>query len=237
MSTAPDAHEHQVRVLLDDMRDHGFSDDDVRRVELALLATRVEHVALVVGPDPSGAEYARRLPNAELERLLATNPRDMYEYGWQATATARGPNSRPVANHGLLLLQEEGVSGNAAWHIPERTFTFSLDEIANLFVYSFEHIDVRSFERHPAEVLDVGPDELELLTRGVATLFEQHGWEGDGDVCLLWLPPFVLADPDNTWGIAVWHVKQSNNGTSWLAATAALDFPALTRASRVGRRT
>lgn len=225
MSTAK--HEQQVSVLLDDMRGRGFSDDDVRRVELALLASRVEHVALVVEPDDN-AEYARQLPREELERLVATNPREMYEHGWRATATVQGRDSRPIANHGLLFLHEEGVANNAAWHIPERAFTFAPSNVSNLFVYSFEHIDIRSFERHPAEVLDLSREQLEAVTSAVAALFEEHGWEGDGDIRLLWLPPFVLPTPD-TWGIAVWHVKQSNNGISWLAADEPLHFPALTR--------
>lgn len=232
MSTAK--HEQQVSVLLDDMRGRGFSEDDVRRVELALLASRMEHVTLVVAPEPY-AEYPRLLPIEELERLAATNPRAMYEPGWRATATVHGRDSRPIATNGLLLLHEQGVAGTVAWHIPERAFTFAPSDVSNFSVYSFEHIDVRSFERHPAEVLDLSRDQLQAATSAVAALFEEHGWEGDGDIRLLWLPPFVMSAPD-TWGIPVWHVKQSNNGISWLAADEPLRFPALTRVHPVRPR-
>ncbi|MBL8941251.1 MAG: hypothetical protein JNM69_42290 [Archangium sp.] len=233
MSTA-NSHEQQVSVLLDDMRGRGFTDDDVRRVELALLASRMEHVTLVVEPEPQ-AEYPRLLPIEELERLAATNPREMYEPGWRATAIVHGRDSRPIANHALLFLHEHGVAGNAAWHIPERAFSVAPSAVSNLFVYSFEHIDVHSFERHPAEVLDLSHDQLQVVTSAVGDLFEEHGWEGDGDIRLLWLPPFAMSAPD-TWGIAVWHVKQSNNGVSWLAADQPLRFPALTRAQPVRTR-
>lgn len=223
-------HDQQVSVLLDDMRGRGFTDDDVRRVELALTASRVEHITLDPELEPN-AEYARLLPPEELERLVATNPREMYEPGWRATFTIRGRASRPIAPRATLFLQERRAALGSQWLVPERPFTFEVDAVPRFFVYTFEHLDVRVFERHPAEVLDLRSDQLDALIRAVEQLLQEHGWEGDGDLALLWVPPFLMEEPD-TFGTPVWHVKQANNGTSWLAASTPLPFPALRASAR-----
>jgi hypothetical protein len=41
------------------------------------------------------------------------------------------------------------------------------------------------------------------------------GWEGDGTIQMMWLPPFVGAGVEDAHGVFIWHVKQANNGTSW----------------------
>lgn len=222
----------RIAVVLDILREQGFSDAEVQRVQLGLEASRVEPVTLAIEPDLQ-AEYARALPREELARLASTDPRQMFEGGWRATAIVQGRVSQPVAGDAVLLLRAEGERDDPG-HTPERVFSFVLDDVDDFYVYSFHHIDVHSFERLPWEVLDATSDQVRLLTHQLEALFRAHGWEGDGDVRLLWLPPFVMADPD-TWGVPVWHVKQSNNGTSWLAAEAPLNFPALVRVTRPAR--
>jgi hypothetical protein len=49
--------------------------------------------------------------------------------------------------------------------------------------------------------------------------FLKEGWEGDGEVDLMWVPPFILKDQKQGSlfkGVVVWHVKQVNDGISWL---------------------
>ena len=44
------------------------------------------------------------------------------------------------------------------------------------------------------------------------------GWAGDGEVALLWLPAFgcPLSPPLPWEGVVLWHVKQEEDGLSFL---------------------
>lgn len=52
--------------------------------------------------------------------------------------------------------------------------------------------------------------------KAVEKLFKQHGWEGDGEIKLIWLPPFLDESHDEYYGEYIWHVKQNNDGISFL---------------------
>jgi hypothetical protein len=41
---------------------------------------------------------------------------------------------------------------------------------------------------------------------------------------VIWLPPFLDIGSEDTWGTYVWHVKQRNNGISFLLSAESLDF-------------
>ena len=58
----------------------------------------------------------------------------------------------------------------------------------------------------------------------IEELFREIGWEGDGKLGVIWIPPFVDIGIEDGWGTYIWHVKQSNNGTSWLASNCTLNF-------------
>ena len=47
-------------------------------------------------------------------------------------------------------------------------------------------------------------------------LFSNAGWEGDGEIGCIALAP-CFSGSDDGWCDIIYHVKQSNNGTSWLA--------------------
>ena len=99
------------------------------------------------------------------------------------------------------------------------------EELGKLFVYRYEHLDDLSFVRRPEDVyMDMGPDALEQRRATVRAALLSAGWEGDGDLGLIWLPPFVDIGEEDTWGTYLWHVKQSNNGTSWIASECPLTF-------------
>ncbi len=77
---------------------------------------------------------------------------------------------------------------------------------------------------HPAGETVSGSDRDDVEAQ-----LREAGWEGDGELGVLWLPPFVGVGVEDTYGTKIFHVKQSNNGTSWLASPYALDFERLRR--------
>lgn len=98
-------------------------------------------------------------------------------------------------------------------------------------VYEYQHLDELSFMPEASSVLGdfVG---FEGLVGRLEKRLKKAGWEGDGTLTLLWFPPFVGAGVEDTQGVGVWHVKQSNNGTSWLASPVALPFGRLLEQNR-----
>jgi hypothetical protein len=56
--------------------------------------------------------------------------------------------------------------------------------------------------------------------------FLSAGWWSGGEINLLWLPPFVFpsAMSVGTEGIVLWHVKQEDDGISWLLSPIELPF-------------
>ncbi|WP_419787985.1 hypothetical protein [Pseudodesulfovibrio sp.] len=119
-------------------------------------------------------------------------------------------------------------------HIP-----FNIESPDDLVVYSYEHMDDLSFVRSAESVTndhilfsyDTNSDRREAVEEIVRQKFTTEGWEGDGELGLIWLPPFVLDNPD-TYGTYVWHVKQRNNGTSWIASSERLNFRELEQQNR-----
>jgi hypothetical protein len=103
------------------------------------------------------------------------------------------------------------------------------EDVRRLSVYQYHFLDDLSFVRKPEEVFDESKQtDLDAYIDKVRQHFKDAGWEGDGQIGIIWLPPFVDAGGvEDTWGTYIWHVKQSNNGTSWLASDAALDFDRL----------
>ena len=84
-------------------------------------------------------------------------------------------------------------------------------------VYTF--IDNLEHTIDPVEIYGCDADEEK---QKVSNLFKEHGWESDGEIKLIWIPPFLYRSGPST-GKYVWHAKQLNNGTSFLAYKG--DFP------------
>lgn len=93
-------------------------------------------------------------------------------------------------------------------------------------VYQYHHIDCLELMPTAVAVLQDVPNRDQVL-KAVRTKFQSSGWEGDGEIQLMWIPPFVGAGVEDTWGLAVWFVKQSNNGTAFLASPVKLPFSRL----------
>ena len=95
--------------------------------------------------------------------------------------------------------------------------------IGHYFVYQYHHIDMLLFMPPADEALSAYPNLREIITE-VSQLFREAGWEGDGDIQMMWLPPFVGVGIEDTWGAFLFHVKQSNDGTSFIASPERLHF-------------
>jgi len=91
---------------------------------------------------------------------------------------------------------------------PEALRTFRL--------YTYEWIDNLDFLLDPRDQLP--PEKVENYLRIVHGIFKAAGWEETGEIRLLWLPPFIFNPThyDHTHGVTVWHVKQIEDGISWM---------------------
>jgi hypothetical protein len=99
------------------------------------------------------------------------------------------------------------------------------EEAGHLSVYQYHFLDDLSFIRRPEDVFDESEKgEIESFVAAVKDRFREAGWEGDGEIGIIWLPPFADVGTEDTTGTYFWHVKQSNNGTSWLACNVSLNF-------------
>ena len=78
-------------------------------------------------------------------------------------------------------------------------------------VEQYQFIDNLQHIINPKEI----GEEYENKVDDVKQAFLENGWEGDGEIGLIWLPPFV-ENSRNSFGTYVWHVKQDNNGISFL---------------------
>lgn len=89
--------------------------------------------------------------------------------------------------------------------------------VPGMTVCQYHFLDDLSFVRRPQDVFDLPASDLDEYVEAVKRRFKEAGWEGDGTIGIIWLPPFVGVGIEDTWGSYLWHVKQSNNGTSWVA--------------------
>ena len=80
---------------------------------------------------------------------------------------------------------------------------------------AYEWIDNLNFTLDPADCLEDPESYINIAKE----IFLADGWDGDGKIELMWIPSFMF-DPlkleDYTLGIIVWHVKQQEDGISWL---------------------
>ena len=99
----------------------------------------------------------------------------------------------------------------------------SPEGVENWHTYSYEYLDDLSFMQPAKEVLKDWP-EGEKIVQAVSDKLIKRGWEGDGEMQLMWFPPFAGVGPDNNYGCFAFHVKQLNDGISWIACPYSLPF-------------
>lgn len=119
--------------------------------------------------------------------------------------------------------EDSGRFQNMLWSLGDTP-----EDVRDFYVYSYHFIDDRLFFLNARETLAGFPDGSALVEEA-EKLLKNYGWEGDGTLELLWLPPFIGVGVEDTYGVVCFHVKQSNNGTSWFASKFALPFEGLER--------
>ncbi len=95
-----------------------------------------------------------------------------------------------------------------------------------MYIYEYQFIDISDFIRPVKEMKDRYQEMDDKKIEEIKKLFRNKGWQGDGELGIFWLPPF-LWDEGDTMGNFVWHVKQSNNGISFIASRVPLIFGCL----------
>lgn len=82
-------------------------------------------------------------------------------------------------------------------------------------VLAYEWIDNLCFTIDPKECLDNAEEYIKIAS----DIFLDDGWDGDGQIELMWIPPFMfdgVRTNEFTSGVTVWHVKQLEDGISWI---------------------
>lgn len=107
-----------------------------------------------------------------------------------------------------------------------------LNILEKLIVLQYEHIDFYLFIKKPEEIYKDDPN-LKKAIEIVKKRFGEAGWEGDGKIELIWIPPFLDQSDDSNWGSIIWHVKQNNNGTSFLGFESIIQSSKLFEQNRI----
>lgn len=105
----------------------------------------------------------------------------------------------------------------------EDQIKYEPNELINFSLLTYEWIDNLNFTLNPNEVLPNSDDYVQVARE----LFLSAGWDGDGEIELMWIPPFMLENTkmENPYhGVILWHVKQEEDGTSWILSPVKLPF-------------
>ena len=114
---------------------------------------------------------------------------------------------------------------------PHEVIDYPAEKLREFRAYGFEYIDNRLFCISAEKFLGsrAAHDYLEIAK----SRFLDMGWAGDGEVELLWLPSFVFPSECNVSprGVVIWHVKQSEDGLSYLLSPIELPFDEFQRSA------
>ncbi|RZJ38389.1 MAG: hypothetical protein EOO18_03490 [Chryseobacterium sp.] len=121
------------------------------------------------------------------------------------------------------------------------------EDIKNFFVYDYEWIDELFFLKRIDEILD----SYESYESELKKKFIDRGWSGEGEVNNVWIPPFAMSGiikygedgflkkyydsslvgnlekSPKSWtrGLLLWHVKQKDDGISFICSPLELNIP------------
>lgn len=103
---------------------------------------------------------------------------------------------------------------------------YAAEALREFHVYAYEWIDNLHFIRPPGEFLPLPGEQVERYLHIARERFTAAGWNGEGEIGLLWLPPFVLPLElrIHPTGEILWHTKQDDDGISWLLSPIELPF-------------
>ena len=98
---------------------------------------------------------------------------------------------------------------------PTKLIDYKSSYLKEFTVMAYEWIDNLCFTLDPFVCIDNANEYIEIAKK----IFLDAGWHGDGEIELIWVPPFMFdgKKTDNfTKGKIVWHVKQKEDGISWI---------------------
>lgn len=121
------------------------------------------------------------------------------------------------------------------------------EDIRNFFVYDYEWIDELFFLKKISNILE----DYESYESEVRKKFTTRGLSGEGEINNIWIPPFAmsgiiknredgflekyhdsslignLSKSLKSWtrGLLLWHVKQKEDGISFISSPFELDIP------------
>jgi hypothetical protein len=99
--------------------------------------------------------------------------------------------------------------------------TYSPAELDTFELICYEWIDNLNFTLNPKEYVE----NSDAYIQKAKERFLKAGWNGEGDITLMWIPPFMFTGTRTeafTNGIIVWHVKQLEDGISWILSPVTL---------------
>lgn len=91
-----------------------------------------------------------------------------------------------------------------------------------MFVYEYYYVDEYKGLINPKDVYGDNKETEEKIEK-VKEAFLKKGWEGDGEIKLIWIPSFIDGVNDD-FGEFVWFVKQDNDGTSFIGSEHELNY-------------
>jgi hypothetical protein len=105
-----------------------------------------------------------------------------------------------------------------AFSLPAKTnIKYPPESLRAFHVFGYEYVDDLNFLHEPSQHV---PDayDCEDYIREAKAKFVEAGWHGDGEIKLIWIPPFLLppTDDNDHMGVLVWFVKQLEDGISWI---------------------
>ena len=101
--------------------------------------------------------------------------------------------------------------------------SYPAEDLEDFHLYVYEWIDNLNVTLKPMDCSDHYREYEDIASKR----FLDAGWHGDGTIGLMWIPPFIFPyDTANkaTLGITIWHVKQEEDGTSWILSPIELPF-------------
>ncbi|HEY0682599.1 MAG TPA: hypothetical protein VGD45_09720 [Steroidobacter sp.] len=109
---------------------------------------------------------------------------------------------------------------------PSEVVDYPAERLRDFYSYGFEYIDNRLFCVSAERLL--GTRAAQEYVAIAKERFTELGWAGDGEIELLWLPSFVFPSSSDVppTGVVLWHVKQSDDGISYLLSPVELPFEA-----------
>ena len=114
-------------------------------------------------------------------------------------------------------------------------FNYRPGDIDSFYCYVYEWVDELNFCINPLNYIE----NCESYICAAKMKFLRHKWTGNGAVQLIWIPPFSLKgilDGEigqflekfgDSWsrGLILWHVKQVDDGLSFLLSPVKLSIP------------